>query len=172
MIMKKQFLSIITLVIIFLAFGCTGKYENGKELASESLLYIQQISVDSLKATLASESEFHLIDVRQPEEYNRGYINLDFDYNFYTVPVNIPRGKLEFVIDDPGFWEDYYEDVPDKDTTEIIIYCGDGNKGALATECLMQLGYKNVRNLQGGFNAFNPDQKGTVEPKEEGGCGG
>ena len=153
--MKKQIIAIATIVIIILTIGCKGKYENGKELASEALLYIDQIIADSLKAKLQGDSEFHLIDVRQPSEFKKGFINKDFDYNFYLIPVNIPRGVLEFEIGNEDFWEDYYEDVPDKENTEIIIYCGDGNKGALAAKALMQLGYKNVKNLKGGLKTFN-----------------
>ena len=153
--MKKQITAIATIVIIILAIGCKGKFENGKELASEALLYIDQIHADSLKAKLQGDSEFYLIDVRQPSEFKKGFINKDFDYNFYLIPVNIPRGVLEFEIGNEDFWEDYYEDVPDKENTDIIIYCGDGNKGALATKALMQLGYKNVKNLKGGLKAFD-----------------
>lgn len=91
----------------------------------------------------------------------------------YLEPVNIPRGILEVKIADPVFREDYYEDTPVKDSTNIIIYSQTGDRGILATETLMKLGYKNVINLKGGYNAWNPDfDPGKSKKAESGGCGG
>ncbi len=106
---------------------------------------------------MENDEVFTLIDVREPTEFQSGYINEDFDYNMYLEPVNIPRGILEAKISDPVFWDDYYEDMPVKDSTVIIVYSQSGDRGALATETLLKLGYKNVTNLDGGFNAWNPD---------------
>ena len=56
-------------------------------------------------------------------------------------------------------------------TTLIIIYCAKGARGALAAESLLNLGYKNVLNLEGGYGAFNPNPDKNAPVEEEGGCG-
>ncbi len=167
--MKKY---IYLIPILIFAISCTGIYENGKEMAKDASFSVTQITVDDLKSKLGNDEAIHLIDVRRNTEFEHGYINEDFDYNMYLEPVNIPRGILEFKISDPEFWEDYYEDLPDKDSTEIIIYCDNGDRGILATLTLLKLGYRNVKNLEGGYNAWNPDQNKETEKKEESGCGG
>jgi len=36
----------------------------------------------------------------------------------------------------------------------IFCHCGGGGRGALATESLQKMGYKNARNMAGGFKAW------------------
>lgn len=171
-IMKKyHFINIVSISFIFL-WSCNAVYENGKEMAASSQTRIDQITVAELNEKMLGEGEFHLIDVRQPKELKRGYINQDFDYDDYLEPVNIPRGLLEFRIADAGFWEDYYEELPEKESTEIVVYCKSGGRSALAAETLMQLGYKKVKSLAGGYDAWNPDHNNTAVKEESSGCGG
>jgi len=53
--------------------------------------------------------------------------------------------------------------LPDKDKT-YLVYCKTGGRGAIVTCDLKKLGYKNVYNLKGGFNAW----KKAGEPVEKG----
>ncbi|MGH7236529.1 MAG: rhodanese-like domain-containing protein, partial [Nitrospiraceae bacterium] len=43
--------------------------------------------------------------------------------------------------------------IPDKQA-EIILYCGGGYRSALAAESLRQMGYTNVRSMDGGIRAW------------------
>ncbi len=161
--MKKKVIIIPSFMLFLITlFSCEGIYENGKELATVVNKFVSQISVDSLKAKIERGDEFLLIDVRQPEEYNGG--NID-------VATLIPRGELEFLIFNDAFWEEQFLYAPKKED-EIVIYSQKGNRGALATQQLIQIGFKNVRNLTGGFDAFDPNHEAGPEPEEEGGCGG
>lgn len=160
-----KYRQIILSVIIFSMFmvsGCTGIYENGKDLAKDVDKFVPQISVDSLKAKIERGDEFMLIDVRQMNEYNLGSIE---------IATIIPRGELEFLILNDAYWEEQFMYVPRKED-EIVIFCKSGKRGTLATQQLKQIGFTNVRNLTGGFEAFDPNHKASAEPKEEGGCGG
>jgi len=150
------------LLILLFSFGCSGIYENGYELANEVNKQIPQISVDSLKAKLDRGDDFYLIDVRQPEEYLNG--NID-------AATLIPRGELEFIITNSKYWEDQYMYTPEKQS-EIVVYSQKGFRGALAAKQLMLIGYKNVKNLTGGFDSFDPTHEATPAHHEEGGCGG
>lgn len=86
-----------------------------------------------------------VIDVREPNEYTEGHL---------PGAINIPRGVLEFKIGDQPAMSD-----PD---TDLLVYCRSGARGALATETLMKLGYNNVKNLAGGFKAWQ-EAGGTIE---------
>ena len=153
------------LLIAFFAIiitGCTGIYENGKELAKDIDKFVPHISVDSLKAKIEKGDEFLLIDVRQADEYNQGSID---------VANSLCRGELEFLINDDSYWEEQFMYAPKKDD-EIILFSNTGKRGALATQQLIQIGFTNVKNLSGGFDAFDPNHEASTEPEEEGGCGG
>jgi rhodanese-related sulfurtransferase len=58
--------------------------------------------------------------------------------------MNIPRGLLEFKI---------AKKVSDKNK-EIVIYCKAGGRGCLAAFNLVRMGYKNVKNMDGGWKAW------------------
>ena len=149
--------------LLFLLTNCTGIFEDGKELANDAKTRVKHISVDDLKAKIEKqEEEFFLIDVRQASEFKKG--NIEGSYS-------MPAGILEFKISNTEFWEEEFIDPP-ADTTQIIIYCAKGARGALAVESLMQLGYKNIKNLAGGYSAFNPNPQETVAEESAGGCGG
>jgi len=161
--MNKQILNILMLSVIILIVGCKGIYEDGSELSNDYKNQITSISVDDLKAKINNGEEFLLIDVRQPGEY-------------YTenIPgsVLIPRGLLEFKISDEDFWMEQFMYPPEKNT-EIVIYCKSEKRGILAARTLKELGYANVKNLEGGYDAYNPNQDPNAKPKtSSGGCGG
>ena len=168
----KNIFYVLVIFIVFGATSCTGIYENGKEMADDAKTIIEEISVDDLKAKIENGEEFHLIDIRTPKEFKSGFINQNYDYSMYLEPINMPRGILEFQISNEAFWENYFEGLPHKDSTEIIIYCKSGARGILATETLLKLGYKNVKNLSGGWQAWRPDLNDGNEQKVESGCGG
>src|SRR5262245_1354155 len=102
---------------------------------------IRETSVDEIKA-LKPE---HLIDVRESDEYEDGYI---------PGASWIPRGKLELRIEDA---------VPDHDN-DIVLYCAGGNRSALAAKSLKDLGYTQVRSLAGGFGAWKRSGGNIVKP--------
>ncbi len=75
-----------------------------------------------------------LIDVRTPEEYELGTI-----VNAINIPVDCLRDRLD--------------EIPrDK---EVCIFCQIGLRGYLAVRILMSRGYKDVRNLSGGYKTYS-----------------
>jgi len=159
----KRVQYIFLFLLPLLITGCVGIYENGKELASATSPFIQEITVEELNTKIENSEEFFLIDVRQPVEFEKANI---------PYSVLIPRGTLEFKIADEAFWEEEQWPFPTKNT-EIIIYCKKGDRGILATKTLSELGYTNVKNLKGGLIAWDPEfDSGNTENPDEGGCGG
>ncbi|MCF8369740.1 MAG: hypothetical protein K9G76_11925 [Bacteroidales bacterium] len=169
---KLKLSGIFLLVSIFIIPACTNKMEftSSDDMVAFYRQNIEEISPAELKAKLEEGEMFLLIDVREPGEHNLGYI---------PGAVNIPRGTLEFKIGKEEYWESQFMYLPEK-TDEIIIYCKKGNRGVLAVNALKQLGYTNVKNLQGGWKEWemtypldyekNLEEMGHGAVEEVGGC--
>ena len=71
--------------------------------------------------------------------------------------LHVTRGMLEFRADETT---PYHNAALTKDKI-IILYCGSGGRAALGGKALLDLGYKDVRNL-GGFQGW-VDAGGAVE---------
>jgi rhodanese-related sulfurtransferase len=76
-----------------------------------------------------------IIDVREPWEFEESRIN---------GSQNIPLGTLPQQLDD-------LEDHKDQ---EVIVHCKSGARSSAAKAFLIQQGFTNVRNLEGGITAF------------------
>lgn len=97
---------------------------------------IHNIDTKALKALLDKEKDLVLIDVRLNAEIDLlgGAIHTQRN-------INIPRGWLEFRIEDA---------VMSKDTP-IVVYCGTNQRSPLAADTLMKLGYSHVKNYADGI---------------------
>lgn len=80
------------------------------------------------------EPETIRIDVRTPHEYQLGTIP-----GFINIPVDVLREHLD----------ELPKDKP------IVVTCAVGLRGYLAYRILTQSGFKNVRNLSGGYKTWN-----------------
>ena len=161
--MKTNIKYLLILCIVLLTSSCKGIYEDATEMAADYKSEIKSISVAELQAKTDKGESYLLIDVRQPDEYLTENI---------PGSVSIPRGLLEFNIGSEEFWSTQYMYPPEKDS-DIIVYCKAGSRAILSAVSLMQLGYTNVKNLEGGYDAFNPNQDPNATPKASAaGCGG
>lgn len=109
---------------------------------------VPAISPKDVMAMLGRE-DVVVIDVRDaPEVAESGKVK---------GAVNISRGMLEFRADEST---PYHNKALAKDKT-IVLYCASGGRSALSGKALMDLGYKNVRNL-GAFKDW-VEAGGTTE---------
>ena len=93
------------------------------------------IKADALAAELADKPPF-LVDVRSKAEWDKdGYIE---------GAVHIPFSDFLTSLDK----------IPSDKSTPIVIYCASGHRGSMAMMALNFMGYTNVRNLNGGLNAW------------------
>jgi len=65
--------------------------------------------------------------------------------------IHIPRGMLEFWLDPESA---YYKERKIADIKKIVLFCALGLRSALATKSLMDMGFKNVSHVEGGFDAL------------------
>lgn len=112
---------------------------------------VKQVDMAALKQAVDTKQAVLIIDVREPAEYQSGYI---------PGAVNIPRGLLEMRI-----WKQVgYPDKIDTSRT-IYIYCATAARSALAAETLTQLGFSNTYLV----NMQLEEWKKAGYPLEEGG---
>ena len=115
------------------------------KLVEQAKRTIKECRIADVKVKLDRGDSFHLIDVREDNEFAKDHAK---------GAAHLGRGILE---------RDIETAVPDK-RSEIILYCGGGYRSALAAESLRQMGYTNVRSMDGGMRAWReagyPIEKG------------
>ena len=124
----------VNIMIFVLLLGALAYAElKSKDLlVSDAKARAVHITVDALKQKIDAGEKFFLIDVRTEKEYMNGHIK---------GAVWISRGTLEFDI----------QDVTADPTADIVVYCRSGARGSLSMLALKDLGYENVKDLDGGF---------------------
>ena len=83
-----------------------------------------------------------MVDIREPAEYARGHI---------PGAILIPRGLLEFEIL-PAIQRFGADTAPED--CDIVLYCGTGGRSALAAKSLDDMGFRNVKSMDGGIVAW------------------
>ena len=116
--------------------------KSSQQLVEEANQNIETLNASEVKQLL-DKSEITLIDVRDIRElWKEGTIENS---------THIPRGMLEFWLDPNSA---YYKENKIKDTKKMVFFCALGFRSALATKTLVDMGFKNVANASGGFDAL------------------
>ena len=108
-----------------------------RDLVAAARAVVPETSVEETRRDLRARL---LIDVREREEVEQGYI---------PGAEHISRGHLESRIEALA---------PDR-STPITLYCASGMRSLLGGKTLVELGYRDVRSMAGGFTAWK--QKGA-----------
>lgn len=137
--MKKKNIILLAVLMISaaLAFNAplaTAKDMVAKDFIEEARKGIAVVDVAAAKGIFDKGGAVFL-DVRTEKEFKSGHI---------PGAIHIPRGLLEFQIENK---------ISDKNK-EIVVYCKTGGRASLATFTLVRMGYKNVKNLDGGWKAW------------------
>ena len=116
--------------------------KSSQTLVEEALKSIETLKSKEVK-TLYDNEEITLIDVRDIRElWKEGTIENS---------KHIPRGMLEFWLDPES---SYFKANKIKDTKKMVLFCALGWRSALATKSLVEMGFKNVAHVDGGFDAL------------------
>ncbi len=102
---------------------------------------IQEISAKELKAKMDRKEKFTLIDVREPNEWDI---------------CRIPGAKLIPL----GTVAERVSELDSAD--EIVVNCHFGGRSAKACDLLQKIGFKKVKNLAGGIDAWSQDVDSSV----------
>ncbi len=97
---------------------------------------INEITPDELRLWLSENKTMTVVDVREESEVAQG-----------TIPGAVPisRGVLELKL---------HGTVTDQNKP-LVLYCGGGNRSALAADVAQQMGYSDVYSLAGGWKGWN-----------------
>ena len=116
--------------------------KSSQTLVEEAQKSIETLSSEEVKK-LAESKEITLIDVRDIREiWKEGTIENS---------KHIPRGMLEFWLDPEST---YYQANKINDIKKMVLFCALGLRSALATKSLVDMGFKNVAHVNGGFDAL------------------
>ncbi len=96
---------------------------------------INETNVNDVKIKQDRGDNFHLVDVREESEWNKGHI---------TNSIYIGKGVIERDI----------EKKIENTESEIILYCGGGFRSAIAADNLQKMGYSKVRSMDGGYSGW------------------
>lgn len=121
-----------------------------KDFISEAKSQIEEVNIHDVEALLAEG--YQVLDVREPAEYEKGSIQ---------DAINVPRGVLEGAAD---LVVKGRQELQDRDK-KWLLFCASSARSAMATVVLKQMGFRHVKNINGGINAWKDAEMEVVLPK-------
>ena len=129
--------------------------KSSQTLVEEALKKIETLNTSEVK-DLIEKKEITLIDVRDIREiWKEGTI---------VDAKHIPRGMLEFWLDPES---SYFKANKIKDLKKMVLFCALGLRSALATKSLVDMGFKNVAHVDGGFDALRKSGFKVVQKEKK-----
>ncbi len=104
--------------------------------------HLQNLSIEDLKQEMADNPDLLIVDIREIQE------RVDLG----TIPgaVHAPRGMLEFWADPSSqYARDWF-----REDRRTILFCAGGGRSVLATQALLDMGFKDVAHLEPGFGGW------------------
>lgn len=137
--MKKIKLTVLILSALLALAACKGNNiiqedspdQIGRRISVSGGSYTD-VSVDELQAML-KDKDFLFINVHIP-----------FEGNIPATDLSIPYNEIDQSLDR----------LPTNKDAKIVLYCRSDRMSRIAAERLVELGYTNIWNLDGGFNAW------------------
>lgn len=121
------------------------------DFVKEAKTQISEIGVSEVISYL--NEGYRILDVREPAEFISGTID---------GALNIPRGVLEAFSDRkyPG----RREELMGRERKWLLL-CATSGRSAMATVVMQKMGFKNVKNIDGGMAAWKAAEMQTVIPR-------
>ncbi|MGH9462503.1 MAG: molybdopterin-synthase adenylyltransferase MoeB, partial [Vicinamibacteria bacterium] len=95
---------------------------------------VPTITVEELKALMDKKQDVYILDVREPQEWDIAHLE---------QAKLIPLGELPQAVNQLSSADD------------IVVHCRSGVRSARAVQFLMEMGFRKVRNLEGGILAWS-----------------
>ncbi len=114
------------------------------DFVSSALEHVEVIAPEEARRLLdAPDREgWHVVDVREPDEYAAGHL---------PGARSLPRGFLEVRADLSHPKRDPW--LADR-TRKLVLYCGGGQRSALAARTLQEMGFERVVSLGEGWSGW------------------
>lgn len=115
------------------------------DLVAAAKARVPEISVANAEQAIREANV--LVDVREADEFAAGHL---------PGAVHLSRGLLEF----------RFQAMPALQARDIkiVLYCKTSGRAALAGVALLEMGYLNVQNIAGGFDAWVAAGKPVAKP--------
>ncbi|MGG2396098.1 rhodanese-like domain-containing protein [Pseudomonas sp. SH1-B] len=119
--------------------------KNAHDLVMAARSRITEVNLEQADAAIRGAEL--LIDVREADEFDAAHI---------PGAIHIPRGLLEFKLsNDPQLA---------RRDLNLVLYCKNSGRSALAADALREMGYRHVLSLAGGIEAWQAAGREVVEP--------
>ena len=129
--------------------------KSSQELVDEANNVVETLEPSKVKL-MTNSNECILIDVRDIRElWKEGTLKNS---------KHIPRGMLEFWLDPQS---SYFKENKFDPNKKMVLYCALGMRSALATKSLIDMGFKNVAHVNGGFDALKQSGLEIVSKKKK-----
>lgn len=121
------------------------------DFVNEAKAQINEVEVSEVVDLL--DEGYQVLDVREPAEFISGSID---------GAHNLPRGVIEAACDRqfPG----HRKEMMDRDK-KWLLFCATSGRSAMAALVMQQMGFKNVKNINGGMAAWKTaEMQVTIPP--------
>lgn len=105
------------------------------DIVNDAKKRVRETTPEEVRRRQETGERFHLIDVREDNEWVRGRA---------LGAMHMGKGVIE---------RDIERAIPNR-YEEIILYCGGGYRSALAADTLAKMGYRNVVSMDGGWKRW------------------
>ena len=111
-------------------------------------IYAEKVGIDSPGFSMSRKgygrvNAESLIPLVEDKDFLLVNVHIPFDGEIKGTDLNIPYNQINRIV----------EAIPDRDS-RIVIYCRSGSMSAAAAKELASLGYVNITELVGGYNAW------------------
>ncbi len=133
--MKRTILLTLILSTIFLA-SCSASTAPDNDVIGKT------VSIEGGSYTDVSADELHTM--LTAKDFTFVNVHIPFDGDIPDTDISIPFDQIET----------HQDLLPADKDAKIVIYCRSGSMSGVSAQTLVDLGYTNVWNLSGGFNAW------------------
>lgn len=129
----KTIFFITAILLGFVSISCSNGAES--QTTEQSAKTYSNVSVSDLNGVVEGGGDVIILDVRTPSEVSEGYVK-----NAQNLDINGSTFKQQ-------------AEQLDKSKT-VYVYCRSGHRSQIASNKLIEMGFSDVRNVEGGFLAW------------------
>ncbi|XP_053533101.1 thiosulfate sulfurtransferase/rhodanese-like domain-containing protein 1 isoform X4 [Ictalurus punctatus] len=141
---RTMFLRAAVVCVVLLGLGKT-LVKTEEQFCSIGLTN-PKLSYELLKQRLTA-GNLQLFDVREPDEFKEGVI---------PGATNIPLSEVQqaFTLTPDQFTQLYGVPMPEKHSSDVMLYCQRGRRSLTALHTVHTLGYSRARHYVGGYSEW------------------
>ncbi len=132
---KQKFTKFQLVLVVFLLTAITQAQLFAEDTKEKQFVNITAVEASALIQKNLENTDFKIIDVRTPDEFNAGHISNSQMIDYYADDFLTRLNEL------------------DKNKT-YLIYCRSGNRSGKTIPMMKKLGFKKVYNMLGGVKSW------------------